>query len=529
MKAPKTGANIRMYRQGHGDCFLLAFPRVGGGRPVYMLIDCGYKPGSQISPGGKKVDATRIVKDIAASTGKKIDVVVITHEHQDHVNALGKFKDFDFGEAWFAWTEDPDDDLANELRKRHKDQLLGLLGARRELKLAAAGNAEAAEAVDRVDELLALELGNDDDDADDADEAILSGIDIPAVFGAASDPLRSKNKKAMSTIKKRAGNRLRFINPHEKVLTIDKAAGIRIFPLGPPRKADLLSDEDPKGTEGFPGHGAARSLSFFAAASGKAGDAPNNADGSSGGGSEPDVEMPFNPTFSLPTETALNPLQHFGFFSYNYGDMATGNPDEDFEAPADADWRRIDEEWLYSAETFALKLNRGVNNTSLVLAIELAKSGKVLLFAGDAQLGNWKSWDDGTFQSDGKTRTAKDLLGCTVLYKVGHHGSHNATLKGSVDDTYPNLGWMGRGKYASEFTAMITAHNKWALEKARWNHPLPSIKKELLKKTAGRLFQIDEDEPQKPETVTQSEWDDFRNGGRVKCTDLYFELTVLDS
>jgi hypothetical protein len=51
----------------------------------------------------------------------------------------------------------------------------------------------------------------------------------------------------------------------------------------------------------------------------------------------------------------------------------------------------------------------------------------------------------------------------TVLYKVGHHGSHNVTLKGSVQDDYPNLSWTGHGKYASEFTAMITAVNKWAL------------------------------------------------------------------
>lgn len=517
-----------MYRQGHGDCFLLAFPREGGGKPVYMLIDCGYKPGSQITRKGKKVDANRIVKDIAAATGKKIDIVVITHEHQDHVNALGKFKDFEFAEAWFAWTEDPHDEYAQELRKRHKDQLLGLLGARRALKLAAADNAGASDALERIDELLALELGNDDDDADDADNAILSSLNIPAVFGAASDPLKSKNKKAMSLIKKRAGNRLRFINPHEKVLSLGEAAGIRVFPLGPPRNVDLLSDEDPKGSEGFPGHGMATSLSFFAAGANRANGAAGRAASVIAGKEQPEAEMPFDPTFSLPKDTALEPLKHDGFFCRNYGEGETGNPDDDFEAPAAASWRRIDEEWLYSAETFALKLNRGINNTSLVLAIELTKTGKVLLFAGDAQLGNWKSWDDGVFVVDGKTQTARDILGRTVVYKVGHHGSHNATLNGSAEDAYPNLGWMGRGPYEAEFTAFITAHNRWALDKARWNHPLPSIKKELIKKARGRVFQTDEDAPEKPDNVSQSDWDSFMNDERVKCTDLYFELTVLD-
>ena len=31
---PDNGVTVRMYRQGHGDCFLLAFPREGGGEPV---------------------------------------------------------------------------------------------------------------------------------------------------------------------------------------------------------------------------------------------------------------------------------------------------------------------------------------------------------------------------------------------------------------------------------------------------------------------------------------------------------------
>ena len=45
------GVTVRMYRPGHGDCFLLALPREGGGDPVYVLIDCGYKPGSSLSDG----------------------------------------------------------------------------------------------------------------------------------------------------------------------------------------------------------------------------------------------------------------------------------------------------------------------------------------------------------------------------------------------------------------------------------------------------------------------------------------------
>ena len=31
---PKNGVTVRMYRIGHGDCFVIAMPRDGGGDPV---------------------------------------------------------------------------------------------------------------------------------------------------------------------------------------------------------------------------------------------------------------------------------------------------------------------------------------------------------------------------------------------------------------------------------------------------------------------------------------------------------------
>src|SRR5207302_1593020 len=96
-------------------------------------------------------------------------------------------------------------------------------------------------------------------------------------------------------------------------------------------------------------------------------------------------------------------------------------------------WRRIDEDWLGASGEVALQLDSDTNNTSLVLAIEVAEDGGVILLTGDAQVGNWLSWSEVAFyvpSSKGGTRTvtADDLLARTVLYKVGHHGSHNATL-----------------------------------------------------------------------------------------------------
>jgi hypothetical protein len=93
----------------------------------------------------------------------------------------------------------------------------------------------------------------------------------------------------------------------------------------------------------------------------------------------------------------------------------------------------------------------------LVLAFELGRGGKVLLFAADAQRGNWISWAANSFKDGRKEVAVRDLLGRTMLYKVGHHCSHNATLNGVERDDYPNIGWMGLGEHAGEFTAMITA------------------------------------------------------------------------
>ena len=72
-------------------------------------------------------------------------------------------------------------------------------------------------------------------------------------------------------------------------------------------------------------------------------------------------------------------------------------------------WRRIDTDWLNQAGTLALYLDSLTNNSSLALAIELVDSGKVLLFAADAQTGNWLSWQEITWRDP--TVSTDDLAG----------------------------------------------------------------------------------------------------------------------
>src|SRR5688572_221653 len=101
----QPGANevlVRMYGQGLGDCFLLAFPRAGqppgqkDARPVYVVIDCGVIGGTPDGPARMK----RIVEDIKLTTldpnltaerGRPtghIDVLAISHEHWDHLSGF---------------------------------------------------------------------------------------------------------------------------------------------------------------------------------------------------------------------------------------------------------------------------------------------------------------------------------------------------------------------------------------------------------------------------------------------------------
>jgi hypothetical protein len=149
------------------------------------------------------------------------------------------------------------------------------------------------------------------------------------------------------------------------------------------------------------------------------------------------------------------------------------------------------------------------------LAIELKKSGSVLLFPGDAQVGNWLSWEDVTWQVDGEEVTSRDLLARTVLYKVGHHGSHNATLreKGLERMTDDRL------------AAMIPVDGKMA-EKKRWKMPYEPLYERLQSLCKGRIIRLDTGTPEdKPAGVNRREWDNFKS--RVSAENkLYIEYTV---
>jgi beta-lactamase superfamily II metal-dependent hydrolase len=116
-KAPakRNAIRVRMYRVGFGDCFLMTVPHTKG--HAHILIDCGVHARGDIGTMQAAVD------DIGSESGGKLDVVIATHAHQDHISGFAackaSFLKFDVGEVWLPWTENPKDSVAVNLKNKH--------------------------------------------------------------------------------------------------------------------------------------------------------------------------------------------------------------------------------------------------------------------------------------------------------------------------------------------------------------------------------------------------------------------------
>ena len=166
----------------------------------------------------------------------------------------------------------------------------------------------------------------------------------------------------------------------------------------------------------------------------------------------------------------------------------------------------------------ALALDNATNNTSLAVAIELGPEGKVLLFPADAQVGNWLSWRDQSWKdANGRDVTVDDLLARTVLYKVGHHSSHNATLRQRGLELMTN----------DDLIAMVPLDKATAIKK-KWPMPWPKLRSALLASTKGRMLQVDDkalpDKTVAPAGTNPTLWKRFQ--GSVSGNELFFEITI---
>jgi hypothetical protein len=99
---------------------------------------------------------------------------------------------------------------------------------------------------------------------------------------------------------------------------------------------------------------------------------------------------------------------------------------------------------LYSLLRIVTALDHAMNNTSVILLIQAGD--RRLLFCGDAQIENWEYAL--SFAED--STQVLDLLRGVDLYKVGHHGSRNATPR-----TLFNL-WTEPGTRQRPMTALMS-------------------------------------------------------------------------
>ena len=423
---------------------------------------------------------------------------MVTHEHQDHVNMFlaeldGKpLFDFEVDSLWLGWTANREDAYAKKIRAAHQKAVnrpsaaVNRLRARKGLGM--------PELISELDDLLGFE-----------------GVVPPMGFAASSDytplvesaaTMNSKTVVAMDYVFGKVANNTQrtYFKPHEKARPVPesqapvslhrgrRATSRDLTKMSRRRRSPTNSTRRPPRTA-LPSTSDLRVL--LKAFSVRLARAPRwtpiligRLPGSSSVARGPGRAM------RKRSSNAFRPAGRQG----------------------GRNWRQIENDaWLFALAWFARKINVHINNSSLVLALELEASGKVLLFAGDAQYGNWITWaDKGLVRENGTELSVKELLARTVFYKVGHHGSHNATLKGEAESAYPNLDWLGQGASEREFVAVIPSNALWAEKVKRWPHPLKAIRTALVEKTKGRVFQSDIDFAQMQRSKGPvPEWDEF--------------------
>ena len=267
--------------------------------------------------------------------------------------------------------------------------------------------------------------------------AVANLIGFFGEIGAAGD---NTTKAALNAVRgKSDAATIRYFKPDDAIHLEDPAVSLHV--LGPPHDEKQIN----KTLSSTETYGFAESFLAMNAATDSTAET---------------FDPPFAPIYVIPNEDA----QKMDFFAANYWNSGA-------EAP---DWRRIGD-----ASDLALALDNATNNTSLVLAIELV-DGNVLLFVGDAQVGNWESW------------AQNELLSRVILYKVGHHGSHNATL---ID----GLQRMQKMKYA-----FVPVDHDMAVRKRWGNMPLSDLLdhiEEITSRNGGVTLRSDEDAANLPPNI----------------------------
>jgi hypothetical protein len=375
-----VGVSVRMYQVGFGDCFLVTFEYDGPTPPGtrterHMLIDFGRN--RRPHHGG---DLEQVARSIKARCNGELDVVVVTHRHEDHLSAFGSkaiakiIGECDPKLIVRSWTEDPDADanLNKPAFAADRRYLAALRGARSFMAQLAGGfDLDSTVVGSRLKVLAATEVANQ----------------------AAVNQLRDWGKPPH-------GAEYLHVGKPTSIGTLIPGATFQV--LSPPlptvyrgiaRQVDDHDDEFwhlwqrrlPMALDGAAALEAAQPGAAAARATGTA----------AGGGGR---RRRRSTVAEAPGE--IGPVRWLT--------------------------EKIRRQQVASLLRLVTWLDGVMNNTSVVLLIKAGN--RRLLFPGDAQLESWQ-W---ITSASPNASTTRSRLAKVDLYKVGHHGSRNATPKTSL-------------------------------------------------------------------------------------------------
>ncbi len=110
---------IRAYRVGCGDCLYVRIPEGKDG--FHILIDCGKKGGTELLEKAVKDLEDTMLPDGDAPGKKRLDLIVATHRHEDHIKGFDKewFKNIQVKNVWLSAAMDPAHPQAEKAHKLH--------------------------------------------------------------------------------------------------------------------------------------------------------------------------------------------------------------------------------------------------------------------------------------------------------------------------------------------------------------------------------------------------------------------------
>jgi hypothetical protein len=396
------GVRIRMYQVGFGDCFLVTFeyaqPLADGRAERHILIDYG-----TMANGGGFRDLKTVGRLIREHTKGEIDVVVATHRHRDHISGFGskeianKLVVAGYPKLVVrSWTEDPGLD-----RAATGPAAPAIRGA-----TATAGNGRSSEVGKKSLDFIATLAA-----ASDFTRTFVKKTSKPPRNSLAADAVRladdqMSNEEAVTQLKV-WGDASKPVYLHYGMRSgIESIVpGITTRVLGPPTidqypAVATMRDEDPK-----------------------------------------EFWMIYDQVVGKLTRTDLLGRAHPTQDGHSVAAARNAPPDDvsgvapdpaETEAPDTAHafgpvgpvrWLtdRMGRQQLNSLYRIVRILDGVLNNTSVILLIDVGtgKEPLRLLFGGDAQIENW--------EYALKKPTNRALLRGVDIYKVGHHGSRNAT------------------------------------------------------------------------------------------------------